>query len=118
MALDQHRRSDFLSRGAWQVADAACRGGNRSADIGRGEVETHQLLRIDPDAQGTFGTIQLGLADPVETLDFVHHVARQVVAERGVVVLAVMGGEGCQQQETGGNLFHLQTLLGHGGGQA
>ena len=80
-------------------------------DVGRRQVETDQFLRIDPDAHRPFGAIQLRLADTVQTLDLVHHVARQVITERHIVEFAVTGGQGDQQQETGGNFFDLQALL-------
>ena len=87
--------------------------GNRLIDIGRGEVKTNQLLWIDPDTHGTFCAIELGLAHAFDALDFVHHVAREVIAERDLIQRAVIGGQGHQHQKSGRHFFDLQTLLHH-----
>ncbi|MNL25588.1 hypothetical protein D3C87_1470730 [compost metagenome] len=101
LTFHQNGRGDFLSGAARQVADAAGRDlgvlrDDGGVDVGGREVESDQLLRVDPDAHRPFSAIQLRLADAVQTLDLVHHVARQIVAERHVVELAVAGGEGDQ----------------------
>jgi len=123
LALDQDSRRNFLGLGARQITNTAS--GNlgvlradRVVDVGRGQVETDQLLRVDPDAHGPFGAVQLRLAHAVQALEFVHYVAREVIAERYVIELAVTGGQGHQQQETRGDFFYLQALLGHRLGQA
>ena len=93
--------------------------GDRLIDVGRGEVETDQLLRVDPDAHGTLGAIQLGLADPVDALDFVHHVARKVIAEGDLIQRAgAVGSQGHQHQKARGNFLDLQALLNDRLGQA
>ncbi|MCY1437727.1 hypothetical protein D9M71_539010 [compost metagenome] len=106
-----------------QIADAAGRDlgvlfGDGSVDVGRGEVEADQLLRVEPDSHGTLRPVQLCLADALGTTDFVHHMARQVIAQADVVEATVIGAEGHQHQEARRHLFHLQALLGHGLGQA
>ncbi|MCY1358517.1 hypothetical protein D9M69_450530 [compost metagenome] len=106
LALDQNGRGDFLGGAGWQVTDAAGRHlgvlrDDGGVDVRRRQVEGEQLLRVDPDPHRPFGAVQLRLADAVQTLDLVHHVARQVIAERHVVEFAVAGGQGDQQQEAG-----------------
>ena len=50
-------------------------------------------------AHRPFGAEQLRLADAVQALDLVHHVARAVIAERHLVELAVARGQDGEQQE-------------------
>ncbi|MNK93194.1 hypothetical protein D3C87_1133430 [compost metagenome] len=118
LTLDQNGRGDFLGGAGRQIADAARRHlgvlrNDGGVDVRRRQVEGEQFLRVDPDPHRPFGAVQLRLADAVQTLDLVHHVARQVIAERHVVEFAVAGGQGDQQQEAGGDFLHLQTLLDH-----
>jgi len=44
-------------------------------DIGGREVDAQQFGRVDPDAHGTLGAKQLGLADARQTLYFGHDAA-------------------------------------------
>ena len=112
LAFDQHCGSDLLGRAARQITDAARRDlrvliGNRLIDVCRGQVKADQLLRIDPDAHGPFGAIELGLAHAFDPLDFVHHVAGKVITERDLVQRAVMGRERHQHQKAGRHFLDL-----------
>ncbi|MNQ63970.1 hypothetical protein D3C85_783720 [compost metagenome] len=118
LTLDQDGGGDFLGGTGRQVADAAGRDlgvlrDNRGVDVGRGQVETDQFPRVEPNTHRPLGAVQRGLADAVQALDLVHHVTRQVITERHVVELAVAGGESDQQQEAGRDLLDRQTLLDH-----
>ncbi len=118
LPFDDDVGGDFLGRPTWQVTDTAGRhlGVLRSDGVdhvGGRQAQADQLARVDPDPHGPFRAVQLRFADAFETTHFVHHVARQVIAQGDLVQAAVRGGQGRQQQETGGDLLHLQALLGH-----
>ncbi len=118
LPLHHHRRRDGLVGGGRQVAQRAGRDqcvlvADGVVDVGRRQLVADQLGRVDPDAHRALGAEQHGLADAGHALDFVEHVARDVVAQGDRVHLAVLRDQRGEQQEVGAGLVDLHALLRH-----
>ena len=118
LALHQHQRRNFLVLIARLGADAAGRDlrvlrVDRLGDVIGGEIESDQLLGIDPHAQRLFSGIQRGAADAGDAADFAEHVADHEVAERDFIHAAVGGGERDNLQHRAGGFLDQDALLQH-----
>ena len=79
--------------------------------VRRGQVEALQLGRIEPDTHGVLRTEQCHIAHTGNTAERIDDVGGHIVAQVGLVHLAVFGNEAEHHQEVLRRLRHDQALL-------
>ncbi len=86
---------------------------HRVVDVGRLQAKGHQLGRVEPDAHGTLGAEQLGLAHTGNALQLGLDEAGGIVAQADRVVGRVAAGQRHEQQEVRAGLVDAHALLHH-----
>ena len=122
-ALGAHRVGELLARRHRLGAHLAGRvdrvlGVDRIDDLGDGDVEPGQPVRLDPHAHGVLAGAEDGHAgDARNPGHLVVDVDVAVVGEKDVVIGAVRRIEAEHDQRRGGGLLHLDAVVAHVAGQ-